>query len=285
MQVLGGIRHTPGVQKQKNFSRCKFSPEVLLAALQVGAVDGQRRFRKPATMSVRTAGGDAWNFDNEDEFLAEYRRPCIYADYGSYSDGASLTLQYYGQGLGMSTSVTVQGGSRGEIEAVMAVFEHHAAASTVPLPPAPPAPLPPAPRVFIGHGRAPDWRDLKDHLREQHGYRVEAYETGTRTGHTIRDVLDKMLGRANFAVLVLTGEDELNDGQMRPRENVVHETGLFQGRLGWTRAIMLVEEGVEPFSNIAGIQQLRYEKGQIRSTFGDVLASLKAEFGPGPFAP
>jgi len=112
---------------------------------------------------------------------------------------------------------------------------------------------------------------------------VETYETGARAGHAIRDVLDEMMNSATFAILVLTAEDEMADGQLRPRENVVHETGLFQGRLGWRRAIMLVENGVEPFSNIAGITQLRYDKGQIQSEFGNVLATLRAEFGPGPF--
>ena len=36
--------------------------------------------------------------------------------------------------------------------------------------------------VFIGHGRDPQWRDLKDHLQEQHGILVTAYELGPRAG-------------------------------------------------------------------------------------------------------
>jgi hypothetical protein len=172
--------------------------------------------------------------------------------------------------------------TRGIIEATMAVFEKNRAACT-PVPAQPvPAPLPPAPHIFIGHGRADDWRDLKDHLHEQHHYPVEAYETGARAGHAMRDVLDAMMESATFAILVLTAEDEMADGQLRPGENVVHETGFFQGHLGWTRAVIPVENGVEPFSNVAGITQIRYDKGEIRSTFGDVVATVKAEFGPGP---
>ena len=66
---------------------------------------------------------------------------------------------------------------------------------------------------------------------------------------------------------------------MLPRQNVVHEAGLLQGRLGFNRAIALVEDGIEAFSNIDGVQQIRFERGNIRSTFGDVLATLKREFG------
>ena len=65
------------------------------------------------------------------------------------------------------------------------------------------------PIVFIGHGRSGLWRELKDHLQDLHGYAIEAFETGARAGHTVRDVLEDLLARASFAILVLTAEDEL----------------------------------------------------------------------------
>jgi predicted nucleotide-binding protein len=117
-------------------------------------------------------------------------------------------------------------------------------------------------------------------LRDQHGYEVEAYEVGARAGHAVRDVLQDMLTNSSFALLVMTGEDETAEGQLRARQNVVHEIGLFQGKLGFGRAIVLLEEGVEPFSNIQGINQIRFTKDNIRETYGDVLATLRREFGP-----
>jgi predicted nucleotide-binding protein len=136
----------------------------------------------------------------------------------------------------------------------------------------------PKPKVFIGHGGSHQWRDLKDHLHELHSYEVLAYETGERAGHTIRDVIVDMLSKSSFAILVMTGEDEQSDGTFRARQNIVHEIGLFQGKLGFTKAIVLLEEGTEEFSNIHRVQQIRYPKGAIRQTFGDVLAVLKREF-------
>jgi predicted nucleotide-binding protein len=58
---------------------------------------------------------------------------------------------------------------------------------------------------------------------------------------------------------------------------VVHEVGLFQGRLGWDRAIMLIEQGTEQFSNVDGIVYIGFARGQIKSTVSEVLAVLKRE--------
>jgi len=51
-----------------------------------------------------------------------------------------------------------------------------------------------------------------------------------------------MMNHAGIALLVLTAEDETADGKEVARQNVVHEAGLFQGRLGFARAIILLEE-------------------------------------------
>ncbi len=120
---------------------------------------------------------------------------------------------------------------------------------------------------------------MKEDLQDKHGYKVEAYEAGARAGHAIRDILGEMLETSSFAVLVLTGEDDTAAGDLRARQNVIHEAGLFQGRLGFARAVLLVEDGVELFSNINGIQQIRFANGHIAETFGEVLATLLREFG------
>lgn len=107
---------------------------------------------------------------------------------------------------------------------------------------------------------------------------VVAYETGSRSGHSIRDILDDMLAEATFAVLVMTAEDEQADGTFRARQNVVHEVGLFQGRLGFPRAIVVRQEGVEMLSNLDGIQYVPFT-AHIRETYGEVLSAIRREFG------
>ena len=64
-------------------------------------------------------------------------------------------------------------------------------------------------------------------------------------------------------------------GAVRARRNVVHEAGLFQGRLGFARAVAVVEA----FSDLQGVHQVRFAKGNTKETFGDVLAMLRREFG------
>ena len=86
-----------------------------------------------------------------------------------------------------------------------------------------------------------------------------------------------MLSEARFAFLVLTAEDEKSDGGIQPRMNVVPEAGLFQGRLGFERAILLVEEGCEQFSNVAGLTQILFPKGNLRHAHEEVGRTLQRE--------
>lgn len=133
-------------------------------------------------------------------------------------------------------------------------------------------------RVFIGHGRSPLWKQLKDHLTDIQHIDVEAYEVGSRSGFTIREVLDSMLERTSMAFLVMTAEDEQAGETTRARQNVVHEAGLFQGRLGFPRAIVLRETGVELFTNLDGIQYIEFAPGKIREAFGEVVGAIRREF-------
>ena len=50
-------------------------------------------------------------------------------------------------------------------------------------------------------------------------------------------------------------------GKINARMNVVHEAGLFQGRLGFTRSIVLLEEGCEEFSNIEEVRKVLEREG------------------------
>ena len=75
----------------------------------------------------------------------------------------------------------------------------------------------------------------------------------------------------------MTGEDLKEDGTITARPNVIHEVGLFQGKLGFSKAIVLLEKGTEEFSNLYGIQQIRFTKDNIKETFGEVLAIIKRE--------
>jgi len=131
--------------------------------------------------------------------------------------------------------------------------------------------------VCIGHGRSKEWKDLKDFIKDRMRLPWDEFNRVAVAGvpNTVR--LATMLDGAAICFLVLTAEDERADGKLQARMNVVHEIGLFQGRLGFTRAIVMLEEGCEAFSNIDGLGQIRFPKGNVRAAFHDVQLVLERE--------
>lgn len=131
--------------------------------------------------------------------------------------------------------------------------------------------------VFIGHGRSRVWRDLKDFLQDRLRLPWDEFNRVPVAGVTNIARLAEVLDAAAIAFLVMTAEDEMADGAYQARMNVVHEAGLFQGRLGFTRAVVMVEEGCEQFSNIDGLGQIRFPKGNISAAFEEVRRVLERE--------
>lgn len=131
--------------------------------------------------------------------------------------------------------------------------------------------------VFLGHGRSPLWKELRDFIRDRVRLPFDEFNRVPIAGITNIARLSEMLDSAAIAFLILTGEDEQPDGRVHARLNVVHEAGLFQGKLGFTRAIVLLEEGCEEFSNIHGLGQIRFPKGNISAVFEDIRAVLERE--------
>lgn len=262
------------MKKEKTYQEVRFSAETLKDAITVAKEIFKRHSKGIVSESYDVTHRDAkWHYDDLMEFLADYRINNGYASFLFLAQGMEFQFSAYPR----YATVSFRAATRADIETLFEVFERNLSTSRLqPLPTTTAQPTPPT--VFIGHGRSSLWRDLKDHLQDKHSITIEAYETGARAGHTIRDVLDEMASKSTFAILVLTAEDEQSNGAVRARQNVIHEAGLFQGRLGFSRAIMLIEEGVEDFSNAQGIQHIQFQKGNIKETFGEVLATLHREF-------
>lgn len=132
-------------------------------------------------------------------------------------------------------------------------------------------------RIFIGHGHSAAWRELKDFIENRLGLQTDEFNSEPTAGKPTTERLEQMLNAAAVAFLVMTGEDEQHDGKSHARLNVVHEVGLFRGRLGFKRAIVLLEDKCEEFSNIAGLGQIRFPKDHIKSTFEGIRQILERE--------
>ena len=269
------------MQKSKRYKFTFFTPNVIREASELLAeqVDPSNELEHFFILECTVDEDTEWSHDSTNAFFTDYRRMPDSAAYNeylrdseTYEDKCQLQV-WYDNHRDRTTNVTVSADDRETLDQVFELFESHLEESQLP-----DDNSSRRPRVFIGHGGSTLWRDLKDHLQDQHGYEIEAYEVGARAGHGIRDILEQMLDDSTFAILVLTGEDETIESQMHPRLNVVHELGLFQARLGFGRAIALLENGALEFSNLRGIQQVRFSEGNIRETYGDVLATLRREF-------
>ena len=131
--------------------------------------------------------------------------------------------------------------------------------------------------VFIGHGQSSLWRELKDFIQDRMYLPWDEFNRVPVAGLTNITRLSQMLDKAAIAFLIMTAEDEQVDGKQRARQNVIHEAGLFQGRLGFERAIILLEKGCEEFSNIQGLGQIRFPSGNIKAIFEDIRHVLERE--------
>ena len=132
-------------------------------------------------------------------------------------------------------------------------------------------------KIFIGHGRSPHWREFKDFISDRLKLSWDEFNRVPVAGITNTERLAEMLDQACMAFLVMTAEDEQADGTLHARLNVVHEAGLFQGKLGFKRAIILLEDECEEFSNIHGLGQIRFSKRNISASFEEVRRVLERE--------
>lgn len=255
------------MQKSKYYYDVDFSSHVIAEAddlymtyIEDGTIPSKALFEVQKEDEI-------WQFDNREEFLSELRETRCFQFTDAFI-GSELHIARSELGV---VFVSVRMPKRSHIEAIFQVFERKYDVSRIIVETQPV-------KIFIGHGRDPQWSQLKDHLHEQHGFEVIAYEIGPRAGLSVKEVLEKMLNESSFALLVLTAEDIHADGEPHARENVIHELGLFQGRLDFKRAIALLEKNVKEFSNILGVNQIRFSSGNIRETYGDVLATIRREF-------
>ena len=270
----------------RRFNNCKFSSSCLREVRKELKKHLGITRRLKFFYGIIDHGNYCYNYvdkrKGESEFFDKYREKVDNAHFywGKGLFDELLKFDYFRDeydGIEFScTSIEIKLPDTNDIHDLFAIFERYEedAKESFPENEKPPEP----PTIFIGHGRSKLWQELHNHLRDKHGYIVKAYETGARAGHAVRNIVEDMAKKSNIAFLVHTAEDEMQDGSFQARPNVIHETGLFQGKLGFSRAIVLLEKGCKSFSNLDGIEQIRFSKGKIRETFGDVIATLRREF-------
>jgi hypothetical protein len=131
--------------------------------------------------------------------------------------------------------------------------------------------------VFIAHGSNEVVRHrVKDFIRERCDMNPIILKELASEGMTLIEMLEKYGRTADYAILILTGDDITAEGTARPRQNVIQELGWFQGALGRNRTAMLRQRGIETFSNIGGIAYLSFTGNEVESTFEKLRKELEA---------
>jgi hypothetical protein len=100
----------------------------------------------------------------------------------------------------------------------------------------------------------------------------------------MRGTLETLVAERNnydYAILVLTPDDTRMKRSQKgpiPRDNVVFELGLFMGALGRERVFMVVQNGTELPTDLAGITPARFDIGEdidLESALGPVTTMLE----------
>jgi hypothetical protein len=136
--------------------------------------------------------------------------------------------------------------------------------------------------VFLSHGRSPQWLAVKEFVSTELGLPSVAFDGGAWRGKNVTDALSRYLDQCGFAVCVLTAEDITDDVPEWARQNVVHEVGLFQGRYGASRVVLLVEEGCSFVPAAVPDHVIEFPKQNIESSFWRLRALIRAGFREPP---
>jgi predicted nucleotide-binding protein len=137
--------------------------------------------------------------------------------------------------------------------------------------------VPANPRVFIGHGRSAEWLKLRIFLTDTLQVRCDEFNIEPTAGLQTANRIATMLASAQMAFLVMTAEDEHADGTMHARENVIHEIGLFQAKLGAERAIVMLEAGCSRFSNLDGLTTINFPRSDLLARSEDIRRVMLRE--------
>jgi predicted nucleotide-binding protein len=122
-------------------------------------------------------------------------------------------------------------------------------------------------RVFITHGRSNDWRAVQTFIEKD--IRLSTIELGQEAnmGRTIIEKLIDNAERCNCAVIVMTGDDVINEDEARVRENVMHEIGFFQGRYGRNLWFYCTKMGLIFQRTLLALRTSLFPKATLRLAF------------------
>ncbi|TKJ42831.1 hypothetical protein CEE36_06080 [candidate division TA06 bacterium B3_TA06] len=131
-------------------------------------------------------------------------------------------------------------------------------------------------KIFISHGHNELLKlKLKNFIAERLGLYPVILAEQPDLGLTIIEKLEKYGKDCDFALIILTADDQTVNGGIRARQNVIHELGFFHGILGRDKVLLLKQFNVELFANISGLIYKEFEDDKIESIFEDIRFAIE----------
>jgi hypothetical protein len=133
-------------------------------------------------------------------------------------------------------------------------------------------------KIWVIHGRSRAWKEVGNYLEHELNLSYCEFNDPDANHPDIIGRVREIAATSSLAVAVMTAEDATADGQKRARQNVIHEIGLAQGRLGYERVLILREHGVEDFSNMNGLDYIPFDQAHVDTAFGGLRRRIEAQF-------
>lgn len=130
-------------------------------------------------------------------------------------------------------------------------------------------------RIFISHGRSKEWYKIQSYIEKDLKLPTLELAQEPHLGRTVIQKLNEESNKCCVAIIVMTGDDIISEGEVRARENVMHEIGYFQGKYGLGNVILLHEDGVNIPSNIHGLGYIAFPKDTAEASLGAITRELK----------
>ncbi|QBZ98493.1 TIR domain-containing protein [Flavobacterium sangjuense] len=120
-------------------------------------------------------------------------------------------------------------------------------------------------KIFIVHGHNNEIKQIVARTISKLKLEPIILHEQIEQGKTIIEKFEKNSSDVNFAIILLTADDEgkaknETDFKTRARQNVVFEMGYFIGKLGRERVFLLLEDGVDKPGDLDGIVYIPIDK-------------------------
>jgi hypothetical protein len=140
--------------------------------------------------------------------------------------------------------------------------------------------IPATKNIFIIHGRDEiNQLRLSKLIREDFNLSpVVLLDKPGRSAPTI-EKFEQHAQICSYAIALFTGDDNVTtktgDQYWQPRPNVIFETGWFVGRLGKERVLILLQEGVQIYSDFDGVNRIHF-RSDVEDKFRAIRTELEA---------